>query len=161
MVIVGRVLRSSGSAGDLRIEELTDSPRRFAPKSRLFIGDAPYIVEGSQSTRGSTRIIKLKGIDTLAAAEELLGAEIHVPVSELAPLPEGTYYHYHLIGLTVVTSEGETLGELIEILETGANDVFVVSGEAKERLLPAVGDVIKAVDLDKGTMVIEVLPGLL
>ena len=75
-------------------------------------------------------------------------------------LPEGEYFHYQLLGLRVLTEEGEDLGRLNEILETGSNDVYVVSNDTVELLIPALTDVIRKVDLDEGVMVVRLLDGL-
>jgi 16S rRNA processing protein RimM len=77
-------------------------------------------------------------------------------------LPEGQYYQHQLIGLKVISDEGQALGQLAEILETGANDVYVVrGGGGKDVLLPAIEDVILGIDLDKKEMRVHVLPGLI
>jgi hypothetical protein len=72
----------------------------------------------------------------------------------------GTYFQHDIIGLEVVTDSGEALGRVATILETGANDVYVVKGERGELLLPAIEDVIKQVDVRGGRLVIDLLPGL-
>ena len=78
------------------------------------------------------------------------------------PLPEGQYYHHQIIGLKVLTQQGELLGTIIEILETGANDVFVIRpSNGREILIPDTDEVILQIDLDKGQMIIHLLPGLL
>jgi 16S rRNA processing protein RimM len=66
-----------------------------------------------------------------------------------------------LVGLEVVTATGERLGEISDVMETGANDVYVVADEGKEILLPAIADVVKLIDLEENQMVVEVLDGLI
>ena len=161
LVVVGRVLRPWGAHGDLRVHELTDRQDRFAPKSRVVVRGAAYVIERSRKAQRSIRLLKLEGVETLEAARGLQGAELEVPADELAPLPEGRYYHYHLVGLRVVSTAGEDLGELTEVMETGANDVFVVTRNGDEVLIPAVADVVKDVDLEAGVMTVELLPGLI
>ncbi len=86
--------------------------------------------------------------------------EVFSPARNLPRLPEGQYYHHQLIGLKV-WQEQEYLGELIEILETGANDVYVIQAEgAAELLIPAIPEVIKSIDIDAGTMEVHLLEGL-
>ena len=139
---------------------LTDFPRRFAPKSRLFIKGRTYVVEHSR-THGKLRAVKLEGVDSFAPAKALSGLNLEVPESELAALPEGSYYHYHLVGLKVRTTDGDELGELVEIIATGSNDVYIVERDGKQVLIPAIPDVVRNVDIERGVMTIEVIPGLL
>ena len=86
---------------------------------------------------------------------------VQVPREEAIPLEEGEYYYFQLVGLTVETESGERLGRLAEVLETGANDVYVVRGPRGEVLLPAVEDVIRQVDLESRRVVVRLLPGML
>ncbi len=106
-------------------------------------------------------MVKLKGVDSPEAAKALAGATLEVLESDLRPLPDGTYYHYHLLGMRVVSIHGEDLGEIAEIVDTGGNDVYVVRGQRGELLLPATTDVIKDVDVAAGQMTVELLPGLI
>jgi len=87
---------------------------------------------------------------------------VYVRADDRPALPEGEYYLHQLLGLQVISEEGQVLGKLVQILETGANDVYIVRPETgAEVLLPAIPDVIKRVELDAGRMVIHLLPGLL
>ena len=79
----------------------------------------------------------------------------------LPALPEGVYYHYQILGLQVVTDDGRALGTVAEILKTGANDVYVVRGEAGEILLPAIESVIRRVAPAEGTLTVHLIEGLL
>ena len=76
-------------------------------------------------------------------------------------MPEGLYYHWQLVGLKVIGDDGADLGTLMEVLQPGANDVYVVRGPSGEVLLPAVKECVKATDLAAGTMTVHLLPGLL
>ena len=79
---------------------------------------------------------------------------------EAPALPEGTYYHYQLIGLEVRTAEGDDLGRVVEVLATGGTDVYVVHGPRGEALLPATSEVVAAIDLEAGRMTVTPLPGM-
>ncbi len=85
---------------------------------------------------------------------------LEIPISRLRPLPDGEYYQFQLLGLEVWTIAGELLGTISDILPTGSNDVYVVRSDTGEMLIPAIEDVVKAVELDKGRLVIELMPGL-
>ena len=97
-----------------------------------------------------------------AAAEALRGTLVEIDEAALPPLEEGEYYLHDLLGLAVVTTGGERLGTLADVLTTGANDVYVLRREGKpDALIPAIPDVIRSVDLDARTMTIEPMPGLI
>ncbi len=86
---------------------------------------------------------------------------LQVPESEAVPLEEDEYFLYQLIGVEVYTELGKHLGRLTEILETGANNVFVVEGEKSQFLLPDIPDVVREVDIENGRLVIHPMPGLI
>jgi len=93
-----------------------------------------------------------------------VGQPIEIHRSQLQPLPQGQYYHFQLIGLEVETTGGEPLGNITEILTTESgdvNDIYVVNGNRGEILIPAIEDVVKSIDPDKGRIVIEPIEGLL
>jgi 16S rRNA processing protein RimM len=107
-------------------------------------------------------LIKLSGIDTREAAAELRNASLCIPESDAEPLDEWTFFIHELIGLTVRTIGGDIVGTLKDVMQTGANDVYIVETvSGAEVLLPAIRDVIREVDLDAGEMVIDPLEGLL
>ena len=83
-----------------------------------------------------------------------------MPRDQIDPLPDGSYYYFQILGLRVRTDDGEELGRVHEILATGGNDVYVVRGPAGERLVPALGDVVLDVDLDRGLMTVSLPEGL-
>jgi len=106
-------------------------------------------------------LLKLGGCDDRNAAEGLRGLLVQVPVDDAVPLEEGEYYHFQIVGLRVETDAGELLGRVVEVLETGANDVYVVRGPRGEVLLPAVESVVDVLDPAAGRMVVHLLPGML
>ena len=83
-----------------------------------------------------------------------------VPEQSVPPLPEGEYFHFQLLGLRVLTEEGEDLGRVCEILETGSNDVYIVANDSGELLLPALADVVREVQVSEGLMVVRLPEGL-
>ncbi|MDX1513509.1 MAG: ribosome maturation factor RimM [Gammaproteobacteria bacterium] len=111
------------------------------------------ISEGRKHTRGV--LAKLEGCDDREAAQDLAGAEVGVLRSQLPALDRGDYYWIDLIGATVQTTDGRTLGEVDHLMQTGANDVLVVKGE-RERLIPFIdGEVVKSVDLGGGAITVH------
>jgi 16S rRNA processing protein RimM len=157
------VLKPWSYRGELKIEILTDFPDRFASLRTVYMGDdaKPFSVEGARLL-GNAALIKLKGIDSTEAGDRLRNQLVQIPTDEAVPLPEGKYYLYQLIGLKVKTTQGEFLGQVVDVLDTGgANDVYVVRDEKREILIPAIEPVVKQVDLVNGEMVIEPMEGLI
>ena len=159
-VSVGRILAPWGTKGDLKVEIMTDFPERFSPGQKIYVDKQLLTIEKSRPHKENL-IIKLATIDSREAAERLRGRLLEVPYSEVRPLSEGEYYRFELMDLEVLTTEGESLGRIADILVTGSNDVLVVRRNGEEILIPAIEDVIKSIDIDKGRVVIELVSGLL
>lgn len=159
-VIVGRVASAHGVSGGIRVHVLSDVPHRFDAGQVLRIVDRSYSITQSALAPNGQVILRLQDIDSLGAAKGLVGQPVTVPQSSVPPPREGEYYHFQLLGLRVLTDDGECLGRVREILETGSNDVYVVSGESGEVLIPALTDVVLEVRLDEGCMVVKLPEGL-
>lgn len=161
---IGRVTRAHGLRGELSVVVLTEFPERFETTEWVYVGNEyeadAYQLESYRWHKDNI-LIKLAGISNRTAAEQFRGQLVQVPLSEAVPLPEGTYYLYQMMGLQVITTTGDVLGRLIDVIETGANDVYVVDRNGTELLLPAIPDVIKSIDIDAGHMVIDPIDGLL
>ena len=159
-MVVARVNRAHGREGGLSIQLLSDLPGRFDPGRELFIDEIPRRIVASRQTGPETALLWLDGINGRLQAAPLVGKQLSAPPDEEATLEEGEYFHYQLIGMEVRTQDGELLGELREILETGSNDVYIVQGEAGELLIPATAQVVLEVDVSAGSMTVELLDGL-
>lgn len=167
-LLLGRVLRPHGVRGELRVEVLTAYPERIGPGKTLYLGRdpqnatraTPYTV--AQARRHQQYLIlRFETITDRDAAERLRGQAVMVAFDDAVPLEEDEIYLFQLIGLQVITDTGEDLGHVKEIIETGANDVFVVTGPRGEVLLPDIDECILDIDLDAGRMTVHVLDGLL
>ncbi len=160
---VGRILRPHGITGELRVEILTDFPERLAKLRFLYIG-AAYRQHAVESVRfhQDLALLRLKDITDRNAAEMLRGQVVWVALTDAVPLEDGEYYLHQLLGVQVTTEAGESLGEIVEVLDNpAANDVYIVHGLRGEVLIPAIREVILSMDLDARQMVIRPLPGLL
>jgi 16S rRNA processing protein RimM len=160
---VGRVIKPHGVHGEVRVELLTDLPKRFEWLEVIYVGEhqpRPVKIESVRYHQGFV-LLKLAGYPSRTEAELLRGELLQVPESEAIPLEEGEYFLFQLEGVEVYTEQGEHIGRVTEVLETGANNVFVVDGQAQQFLVPDVPDVIKEIDLENGRLVIRPLPGLL
>ena len=160
-LIIGRVLKAFGVRGELKVEILTDFPERFASLRQVFIGDdaKSFSVEGAR-LHGGAVMLKLAGIDTPEDAATLREQLVYVAIEDAVTLPAGRVYLYQLIGLRVKTTDGQVLGEITDVLDTRANDVYIVSDGTREILLPAIPDVIKQVNVERGEMVVKLIEGL-
>ena len=139
---------------------MTDFPESFAAQSQVYLDGRPMTIERSRH-HNKHLIVKLATIDDREAAERLRGCDLEIPFSQAQPLAEGEYYPLQLIGLRVETTEGEDLGQVVNILVTGSNDVYVVRGGRGETLIPAIEDVIQSIDLKNGVIIIQAIKGLL
>ncbi|MCS6827408.1 MAG: ribosome maturation factor RimM [Caldilinea sp.] len=162
---VGHIVGVHGLRGEVKLESYTDFPERFAPGERLRLGDDLVEVEiASVRPHKKFLLIRFEGVVDRTAAEQLRGLWLFVAEEEAAELEEGAYWIHDLIGLEVREESGERLGELVDVLVTGANDVYVVHGEqgaAREILLPAIPEVVLNVDLAAGVMTVRLPEGLL
>jgi 16S rRNA processing protein RimM len=158
---VARVRRPFGVKGELLLQVLTDFPNRLMQHEQLFAGEdrRPLDVE-SVRRHGPDMLLLLKEIRDRDAAEALRGEALYIRVDGLGPLPQGVYYLHQIEGLEVYTEAGERLGRVKEILKTGANDVYVVQGDEREILLPAISQVIREIRLEEGKMVVRLMEGL-
>ena len=159
-ITIGTILAPWGSKGELKVEVVTDFPQRFSPSSTVYINRQPMTIVSTKWHKGKT-IILLDTTDSVEDAQRLLGQPIEIHHSQLEPLPEGQYYHFQVIGLEVWTTRGEFLGNITDIISSKSNDNYVVSGADGEIIIPAIEDVVKSVDIDKGRITIEAIEGLL
>jgi len=160
LVLVGRVVKPQGRHGEVAVLCHSDRPDRFPTLRRAFVqGDGGELrelrVERAWPHKGRF-VLKLEGIDSIEAAEKLRDRELRIPEDELPALPEGSYYHHQLAGMSVVDGSGASLGKVADVVETGAEArVLVVRGEQGETLVPFAAGHVKAVDLARGILIVE------
>ncbi|MCJ7586130.1 MAG: ribosome maturation factor RimM [Anaerolineales bacterium] len=163
LLVVGKIRRPHGVAGEALVEIYTDFPERLAPKTLIFVGAAhqPLTIRKRRPHKDGL-LLAFEDITTPEQVGLLRNLMISISAADRPPLPEGEYYHHQILGLSVVDEDGQELGKLAEILETGANDVYVVTrDDGTELLLPAISDVLLDIDLPRKTMRVHLLPGLI
>jgi 16S rRNA processing protein RimM len=165
MAVVGRIARAHGNRGQVIVDPATDFPdERFKAGSVLHIrrGDATeaVTVESVRLHRGRP-IIGLAGIDTMDAAEALAGVELRIAADALQPLPAGSYYHHDLVGCSVETSRGETVGRVRAVEGDAGGSRLVVEGASGDVLIPIAEGICIAIDVAARTIVVEPPEGLL
>jgi 16S rRNA processing protein RimM len=158
-VQVGIVAGAHGRLGRIRISPTTDNPDRFRTNAVVDIQGRPHTIR-RVIPNGSFLLLHVSEVDTIEDAAALTGAIIEVPDADIPSLPEDAYYHFQLLELEVYDVSATRLGTLTQVLATGANDVYVISNEGNELLLPAIGDVIISVDLEQGRMTVAPPEGL-
>lgn len=158
---MGVVLRPHGVHGHLLLKVLTEFPERLTLAETVYLGDGrqAYTLQSAR-WHGQEMRIELAEVQDLDQADVLRGQMVVVHLADSADLPPGRYFYHQIEGLEVVTESGQSLGRIAEILETGANDVYVVRGGEREILLPAIESVIREIDLEHGRMVVHLLEGL-
>ena len=163
LIYVATVVRPHGLLGTLKVKVESNNPLRFAPQSRLLLVQGeritPVEVE-SFSDQDRFGLLKLKEIISIEQAEALKNAELAVMDDELKPLPPGEYYTFQIIGLKVVSEQGRELGQIIQVEEYPAGDIYLVQSDSEKFYIPAKGPVILNIDLEQGRMVIRDLEGL-
>jgi 16S rRNA processing protein RimM len=148
---VGRIRRPHGIDGELLMDVLTDFPERLLPGKTVYVGERhdPVQIEHIRA-QAKTLLLKLENVADSDQAGKYRNKVVYVQTKELPGLPAGEYYFHQLLGLKVVDESGNSLGSLVEILKTGANDVYVVRAEdGNEILLPAIDPVILEVNLGR------------
>lgn len=104
-------------------------------------------------------LMQIEGCRELSEAEHLRDYEVVIPRQWFCPLPAGEYYWFEIEGLTVYAGDGQALGIVTDIIHTGSNDVYVVSRDGRETLVPALKDIVRTIDLEGGAMYLHNLPG--
>jgi 16S rRNA processing protein RimM len=162
---IGQVVGVHGVRGELTVEILTEAPNRFGLMARVFVGPdgeepVAWKLEGYRLHKGRA-LLKLAGCDDRTTAETFRRCLVQVPREESLPLAEGEYYEYQILDLEVWTLDGECLGRVTEIIDTGANDVYVIESQDRlELLIPAIEGVIQKIDLEASRLMVELPEGL-
>lgn len=150
---IGKVLKSRGLKGELKIELYASDSARFSHLKRLKIDGIEYGIDRI-SPEGAIGYVSLEGIDTVEKAEALRGKLITANRNDLPKLPDGKYYIVDMIGLDVFAN-GECVGEITDVLQYGSADVYVVRNGEASLSFPAIGGLIKEVDLQGGKMMLD------
>ena len=154
-IIVGRVGAAHGIRGELRIIPLTDFPERFTALREVMVGDELLHIE-SVKPQGKNFLMRFREYTVREDAQKLTGRLLTVARAEAAPLDEGEYYVFDIVGLTVYDEEGRVLGTVENVLRTGSNDVYaVLTEDGRELLIPALHAVVREIDVPGGRMTVR------
>jgi 16S rRNA processing protein RimM len=165
LVVVAHVTRVHGLRGDVVLHSETDFPdERFRPGGTVLVKDADAVrtltVRSARFYKGHP-IVAFDGIDSIEAAEPLVGCELRIEATELVPLPPGCFYHHDLVGCRVETVEGTEVGIVTEVLGAGGASRLTVNGPDGENLIPLVDEICRQIDPGARRIVIAAPDGLL
>ncbi len=167
-VVIARLVKARGIRGEVACEMATDFPERFQTLENTATtivtahGARLTLVLEKRWFHKDRVILKFKGVDTMTAAEELVGGRLIISDAEAWELDDDEFYEYDLIGLQAVTTDGESIGRVKELLRTGGADVLVVElRDGREAMIPFVDEICPTVDLEAGQIVVKPPAGLL
>lgn len=160
LILIGRVVKPQGRRGEVLVEPLSDRPDRFPSLRRAFVPGPDGTAREVRVTSGWPHkrrfVLKIEGVDTIEDAERLRGGGLGIREEDLAPLPDGSYYHHQLTGLSVEDTAGARIGRVEDVMETtGDARVLIVRGDGGETLVPFAADFVRSVDLERARIVIE------
>lgn len=163
-VVVGKIAKAQGLSGELKVIPFSGNPDDLKCFQNIFLdrslGRHAYTAESWRS-HGRFAIVKLREITNRDGAEGLIGAEVLVLRSQMPTLASGEFYWHEMVGLRVVTDQGQELGEVTSLIATGAKDVMVVTGSDHEYLIPVLDEIIIRQDKEAGILVVAPMAGLL
>lgn len=164
---VGKIVNTHALKGEVKVISSTDFPEeRFATGSKLLIMRGNQIVkevtvESAREHKGAY-LVKFEEIKGIEEAEQLKNLQLRVDEQYLNELDEGEFYFYEIVGCEVFDENNNKLGEVTEILQTGANDVWVVKNDlGKDHLIPYIDDIVKSIDVENKRIEIELMEGLI
>jgi 16S rRNA processing protein RimM len=164
LISVGKILRSQGNRGELRLKFYDSSLIEPSELRTVFVGKGGQLREfevESLILRGKAYHIKLRGVDDLSQADSLTGSDVFIPEDSLKPAEVGEYYVFQLKGCSVLNLEGEVVGKVVDVLSVPWNDLLVIEKEGREILVPFHESICKQVDLAKKEIRIDPPAGLL
>ncbi len=163
-VQVGYLHKAHGLKGEMVMSIQTDFPERLQEGAVVYLRDGIYDAHKVTSIRHHSRgrLISFEGFTVREELDVLRNAEVFVHKDDIPDLDEGELYLHQIVGLNVITDNGEELGKVVDIIETGANNVFVVRNESeKEVLVPDIDDVVLEINLDSEKVLIHIIDGLI
>lgn len=163
-IAIGKITRTRGLKGEVVVFPYTDDPDRFFLLKEVWVSgkESSKIFQIEKIKKFKQNIfLKFQEINSPEAAKPLVNSFLEIEKENLLPLPQNRFYVFDIIGLKVLTTQKEKIGVIKDVISFPANDVYVVRGGKKEYNIPAVKEVVKEIDLEKKTMIIEPLKGLL
>ena len=161
---VGKIVNTHGLRGEVKVTVWMDYPEDFEELHTVYLKTRKETITLTVKNikyQKNNLIVKFSEFNDINEIEQYKGCVLYADRDELGELPEGTHYIVDLIGLDVYNEEGEKLGVIADVLNTGANDIYDVKREGKKNLLlPVIDDVVKEIDVEGGRVTVHVMEGL-
>lgn len=163
---IGKIVNTHGIKGEVRVQATTDFPEK-----RFAIGEKVYVFKNQKLVKELTikshrkhkqfDLLSFEGLEDINLVEDLKQADLKISADQQDELTEGQYYYHEIIGLDVFDLEGNKLGQISEIMQSGANDVWIIKRKQKaDLLIPAIKDVVKEIQIENHKVIIDLLDGL-
>ncbi|MBQ6686694.1 MAG: 16S rRNA processing protein RimM [Firmicutes bacterium] len=157
---LGQIVTAVGIKGEVKVYPYTDIPERFEEIDSLMIESKTAKINGVRYMKNMV-ILRLEGVDDRNAAEALRGKNLYIDRKDMWEMPEDTYLVKDLLGMTVMDPEGNRIGKLVDVIQNSAQDLYEIEREdGKKFLLPAVGEFVQTVNLNKRIMIVRLIEGL-
>ncbi len=160
---VGIITNTHGIAGEVKVFPTTDDPKRFKKLKEVILEPEKenriLHITGVKFVKNLV-VLKFQEFASINDVQRLREKKLYVTRENAVKLKKNEYFIADLIGLKVQSTDGRDLGTLTDVITTGANDVYVLQGDGRELLVPAIRECIREVDLEAGTMTVYLLPGL-
>lgn len=163
---IGKILNTHGIKGEVRVKAITDFPeKRFAVGEKVYAFKDDQLLQEltikSHRKHKNFDLLSFDGFDDINSVEQFKQADLKITAEQQDDLSDGEYYYHEIIGLEVFDLANNNLGKIKEIIELGANDVWVIQKSGKKDLLiPAISDVVKEINVDDQKVIIDLLDGL-
>ena len=163
---VGKIVNTHALKGELKLVSSSDFiDERLTKGSTLYIdfnGELVEVTVATHRVHKGTNLVTFEGLNSINEVEKYKGHDLLVSTEDISELDENEFYYFEIIGCTVKTTEGEVIGEISEVIQTGANDVWTIKRNGqKDALIPYIEQIVKSVNIDEKEVVIEVMEGLL
>ena len=164
LIALGKIVKTHGLQGEVRMRTFNPRSETIAPGTRVLLRKADHLENVSITTLRQHKfglLLRFGDCHSIEEAEEFVGKELCVAEEDLPSLDHDEFYHYELVEMKVITKAGLNLGHVVEVMETGANDVLVVQDGDREHLIPFIDQVIEELDRESRTIMINPLPGMI
>lgn len=141
LILIGKIIKTTGIAGYVFVQAYSEKSNRFTINEKFYIDNKIYIVENTKNSNKNHKV-KFFEVNSLDDAKNLIGKDIMQPESMLPEKDKKSFYHYQIIDSNVVTDNGNNLGKVTQIIETGSNDVLVIRNKKREILIPLLSEVL-------------------
>jgi 16S rRNA processing protein RimM len=164
-VVIARVIKARGVRGEVACDVETDFPERFGEMKQMtmLLPDDSRISLAVQDQwfHGDRVILKFEGVDTMTDAEKLVGSRLVISQRDERNLEDGEFFEYSLVGMQAVTTDGKSLGQVVQLIRTGGTDVLVVRDDNREYLIPFADEICTDVDISARRLTVDPPAGLL